>query len=257
MSKLVRIFFSSWAAFFFMFWIIVAFFVLVLTRLFFGKDKDRQFIIFLYRVIGKVIAFSTFFRVERKIHAKYDPKESYVVVSNHQTMMDIPANVLGSPESIVFKFLGKQEADRVPFFGYLIQHLFILVDRKSEASRKNSFQKMKAEMKKGFSILIYVEGTRNRTNEHLKDFYDGAFRLAIETQKPIVVNTLVGIKALNPPTGFFTYRPGTMQAHWEEAIPTEGLSLKDIDLLKEKVASLMVHRLTQAQNRAPKKLVKN
>ena len=257
MSKLVRIFFSTWAAFIFMFWIIIAFFALVLTRLFFGKDMDRQFIIFLYRVIGKVIAFSTFFRVERKLHAKYDTKESYVVVSNHQTMMDIPANVVGSPESIVFKFLGKQEADRVPFFGYLIKRLFILVDRKSEASRKKSFQNMKAEMKKGFSILIYAEGTRNRTNEPLKDFYDGAFRLAIETQKPIVVNTLVGIKALNPPTGFFTYRPGRMEAHWEEAIPTEGLSLKDIDILKEKVADLMVHRLTQGQNRASKTLFKS
>ena len=50
MSKLVRIFFSTWAAFIFMFWIIIAFFALVLTRLFFGKEKDRQFVIFLYRV---------------------------------------------------------------------------------------------------------------------------------------------------------------------------------------------------------------
>ena len=51
----------------------------------------------------------------------------------------------------------------------------------------------------------------NRTNEPVKDFYDGAFRLAIEMQKSLVVNTFVGIKKLNPPTGIFTYLPGKIQ----------------------------------------------
>jgi 1-acyl-sn-glycerol-3-phosphate acyltransferase len=226
-----------------MFWIIVAYFAYLLTSLFFGNKRDRQFLIFLYRFIGNAICYSIFLFVKRKIHAVYSKDESYVIVSNHQSMMDIPANVVGSPDDILFKFLGKKEADRAPFFGYLINRLFILVDRKSEVSRKMSFQKMKTEMENGFSILIYAEGTRNRTDEPIKDFYDGAFRLAIEMQKPIVVNVLVGIKELNPPTGFFTYRPGTIESHWEEAIPTKGLSLDNMDDLKAQVAELMIKRL--------------
>ncbi|MFT4970199.1 MAG: 1-acyl-sn-glycerol-3-phosphate acyltransferase [Chitinophagales bacterium] len=243
MNTIIRFFFSIWATFFFMFWIIVAYFAYLLTSLFFGNKRDRQFLIFLYRFIGNAICYSIFLFVKRKIHAVYSKDESYVIVSNHQSMMDIPANVVGSPDDILFKFLGKKEADRVPFFGYLINRLFILVDRKSEVSRKMSFQKMKTEMENGFSILIYAEGTRNRTDEPIKDFYDGAFRLAIEMQKPIVVNVLVGIKELNPPTGFFTYRPGTIESHWEEAIPTKGLSLDNMDDLKAQVAELMIKRL--------------
>lgn len=243
MNTIIRFFFSIWATFFFMFWIIVAYFAYLLTSLFFGNKRDRQFLIFLYRFIGNAICYSIFLFVKRKIHAVYSKDESYVIVSNHQSMMDIPANVVGSPDDILFKFLGKKEADRAPFFGYLINRLFILVDRKSEVSRKMSFQKMKTEMENGFSILIYAEGTRNRTDEPIKDFYDGAFRLAIEMQKPIVVNVLVGIKELNPPTGFFTYRPGTIESHWEEAIPTKGLSLDNMDDLKAQVAELMIKRL--------------
>jgi 1-acyl-sn-glycerol-3-phosphate acyltransferase len=109
--------------------------------------------------------------------------------------MDIPANVAGSPDEILFEFLGKKEAARMPFFGFIINRLCILVSRKSEFSRKASYQKMKEGLDRGYSIFLYPEGTRNRTNEPVKDFYDGAFRLAIEMQKPLVVNTLVGIKS--------------------------------------------------------------
>jgi 1-acyl-sn-glycerol-3-phosphate acyltransferase len=158
--------------------------------------------------------------------------------------MDIPANVAGSPDEIVFEFLGKKEAARMPFFGFIINRLCILVSRKSEFSRKASYQKMKEGLDRGYSIFLYPEGTRNRTNEPVKDFYDGAFRLAIEMQKPLVVNTLVGIKKLNPPTGIFTYLPGKVQSHWEEPISTVGLSWEDIPLLKKKVKDLMLNRLT-------------
>ena len=93
------------------------------------------------------------------------------------------------------------------------------------------------------SIFIYPEGTRNRTDEPLKDFYDGAFRLAIEMQKTIVVNTLVGIRQLNPTYSFFTYMPGTIESHWDAPISTKGMTLEDIPKLKKQVADVMIDRL--------------
>lgn len=243
MKTILRIFFSIYAAMVFMFWIAIAYFAYLITSLFYGNKKDREYLVFLYRFIGKAITTCSFLRVKKVIHTSLNENESYVVVSNHQTMMDIPANVGGSPDEVLFKFLGKQEADRVPFFGYLINRLFILVDRKSETSRKSSFIKMKREMENGYSILIYPEGTRNRTTEPVKEFYDGAFRLAIEMQKPILVNTLVGIKELNPPTGFFTYLPGTVYSHWDEPIQTTGMNLEDLPILKKQVADIMISRL--------------
>ena len=235
---------SIWASFAFMFWVVVAYFAYLLVSLVFGSKKDKEFLAFLYGFIGKLICGSMFLRVERVVHGSYKRNESYVVVSNHQTMIDIPANVVGAPEDILFKFLGKKEAAKLPFFGFLINRLCILVDRKSEESRRNSYQRMKEEMANGFSIFVYPEGTRNRTSEPVKAFYNGAFKLAIEMQKPLVVNTLVGIRELNPPDNFFSYRPGKVYAHWEEPISTLGMTLNDLDKLKAQAADLMKKRLS-------------
>lgn len=243
MNKVIRFLFTLHASFIFMFWVFIAFVCLLFTTLFFGKKKDREYLVFLYSVIGELITKGMFLNVEKKIHYQFDKSESYVVVSNHQTAIDIPANVNGAPKEILFKFLGKKEAAQIPFFGFIINRLFILVDRKNDISRKASYKKMKDEMDNGYSIFIYPEGTRNRTDEPLKDFYDGAFRLAIEMQKPIVVNTLVGIRQLNPTYSFFTYKPGTIESHWDAPISTKGMTLEDIPKLKKQVADVMIDRL--------------
>lgn len=237
---------TSYAGFAFMSWVFLAYWIYLVVILIHGKKKDREFLTFLYRKIGKAIAKTMFLKVERKQHTVYNENESYVVVSNHQTAMDIPANVAGSPNEVLFKFLGKKEAARMPFFGFIINRLCILVSRKSEQSRKASYQKMKDELKKGYSILIYAEGTRNRTDAPVKDFYNGAFRLAIEMQKPLVVNTLVGIKKLNPPTSFFSYLPGKVASHWEEPIITKGMTLEDVPKLKNQVKEIMINRLSKS-----------
>lgn len=185
----------------------------------------------------------TFYRIKREEHAVYDRSTSYVVISNHQTMLDIPVNVYVSPRNILMKFLGKAEAAKIPVFGFLVQRVAILVDRKDATSRTQSYVKMREEMAKGFSIFLYPEGTRNRTAGPLKDFYDGAFRLAIEMQAPLVVNTLVGIKPLNPPTGILTALPGRIVSHYEKPIETEGMTEEDIPKLKELAKNLMLKRL--------------
>ena len=55
----------------------------------------------------------------------------------------------------------------------------VLVNRKSDESRRKSYDKMKKVLQKGMHMSIYPEGTRNRTNEPLKKFHDGAFKLAV------------------------------------------------------------------------------
>jgi 1-acyl-sn-glycerol-3-phosphate acyltransferase len=226
-----------------MFWIFVAFLVYLFVLLFYGKKKDREFLNFLYRRIGKAIVHSMFLKVTPVYHWAFEANRTYVIVSNHQTVMDIPANVASSPQVILFKFLGKKEAAKVPFFGFLIERLCILVDRKSEASRKDSFFRMRDELLNGYSIIIYPEGTRNRSEAPVKDYYDGAFRLAIETQSDLVVTTLVGIRAINPPNGVLTYFPGEVTAHWDAPISTLGMTLEDLPRLKEMAKEIMVRRL--------------
>jgi len=146
------------------------------------------------------------------------------------------------------KFLSKAEAPKMPFVGPLIKNLSVLVDRKSSTSRSNTFEKMALELEKVSSIFLYPEGTRNRTKDLIKPFYDGAFRLAIEHQIPIVVNTLVGTKKINSPNKLLTFLPGKITSYWEEPILTKGLTKEDIPLLKEKVKSIMLNRLANSKS---------
>lgn len=168
----------------------------------------------------------------------------YVVVSNHQAQFDILVNPYAfRKHPNVFTFLSKKEIGNIPIFGILAHRVGILVDRKSPESRKRSYMRMRKVLEEGISIMIYPEGTRNKGKELLQPFYDGAFKLAIEMQRPILVQTIVGMKNRMNGDYLFDASPGTLECIWDEPIPTQGLTNADIPLLKEKVRSLMLSHL--------------
>lgn len=76
-------------------------------------------------------------------------------------------------------------------------------------------ENMKRSLREGISIYLFPEGTRNKTNEPLKNFYDGAFRLSLETGIPIVPMTIRNSKNL---LNGFKLKPGTMECLWNEPI---------------------------------------
>jgi 1-acyl-sn-glycerol-3-phosphate acyltransferase len=96
----------------------------------------------------------------------------------------------------------------------------VLVSRKDEKSRRESFDKMKGELKKDIHICIYPEGTRNRTKEPLKQFYDGAFRLAHATKKSIIPAVILNTKKVLPIDKTFYFWPHRIEMHFLEPIPT-------------------------------------
>ncbi len=180
--------------------------------------------------------------IRLKIHGseKIDPNRTYVFVSNHRAQIDIISNAAAVPVPI--RFLAKSEVKFIPLFGFMVKMLGIMVDRKSKESREKSFQYMAEAIGKGESLFIYPEGTRNRSNEPLKEFKDGAFRVAILAQAPIAVQTLVNTRELNDPRKFHLL-PGTVQLYWSKPIETKGLTIEDIPALKEKVKEEMLKHL--------------
>lgn len=96
----------------------------------------------------------------------------------------------------------------------------------------------------GISILIFPEGTQNRTKEKLQPFYDGAFRIAVETQEPLLPVVVVGANKLMPP-GTIPLRPGKIKIVVGKAIPTQGLGLGDVSALKEQVRNEMLRMLSE------------
>lgn len=172
---------------------------------------------------------------------KIDPRKTYVFVANHLSQIDIVTTGYSVPKPV--RFLAKAEILKIPFFGYMTKMLAIMVDRKNKESREKSVLYMVEELKRGHSIFIYPEGTRNRTDQPLKEFKDGAFRIAIMAQVPIAVQTLVGTKKVNNPEGI-QLLPGTVELHWSLPIETTGMTLDDMPLLKEKVKQEMLKNLS-------------
>ncbi len=143
-----------------------------------------------------------------------------------------------------FRPLAKKELKKIPIFGWIAQAATIIVDRTSPESRKKSIDKLKWILKQGISILIFVEGTQNRTKEILQPFHDGAFRIAVDTQQPILPMVVVGAGRLMPP-GTINLKPGLIKIFVGTEMSTEGLTVKEVSDLKQRTFDVMKNMITQ------------
>lgn len=183
------------------------------------------------------------FGVRVRVHGKnlIDKKNPYVFISNHSSQLDIPACMLATP--VVFRYLAKAELKKFPVVGYLISKIYIFVERKSNEGRARSLDAMKKSLNDGISVFIYPEGTRNRGPELVKELYDGAFRLAIETKTPLAVLSIVNSNKLLSPNEKFQLSPGTVDCYWEKPIETSIMIMSDVQKLKEKAKQILVKNL--------------
>jgi 1-acyl-sn-glycerol-3-phosphate acyltransferase len=166
--------------------------------------------------------------------------QAYVYVSNHTSYLDIPGVCLTVPTQI--RPLAKKELKNIPVFGWIAANAAIIVDRSSNESRRKSMDHLKEVLKSGISILIFPEGTQNRTPEPLQPFYDGAFRIAIEMQQPVLPMVILNAGKLMPPKKFII-TPGKITIHVLEEISTEGMKFSDLPALKQKVIELMTKKI--------------
>jgi 1-acyl-sn-glycerol-3-phosphate acyltransferase len=97
--------------------------------------------------------------------------------------MDVPTWLCACTNHCAY--WGKYEMVKYPVFGLIYRSAAILVDRRDPEHRAQSLRALRAAIARGISIFIFPEGTFNETGKPLKDFYDGAFRIAAETQTPI------------------------------------------------------------------------
>lgn len=225
------------------FWGILVFVVLMLMTLpfyFIGillfKTKAIQKVHFISRTWAKLLFIFIGIRVKHKNKYPLDKKSSYVIIANHTSSLDIPICAIATANP--FKFLSKAELAKIPVLGFIINNIYITVSRKNVQDRQKSFVKMANALNEGTSVFIYPEGTRNRSNEPTKRFYDGAFKLAIETQKPIAILTILRASQLQPSDKFALY-PGTIETYWEDTIETKGMKMKDLDTLKKQCQDLI------------------
>jgi len=179
-----------------------------------------------------------------KIRREYkipNDRNSYMLVANHYSMMDIMLMLYCSKNPFVF--VGKKELSKLPLFGYFYKRVAIMVDRKSPQSRREVYTQAMEQIGEGLSICIFPEGgVPDDESIVLDSFKDGAFRIAIECQIPIVPMVFYDTKKRFP-FRFFSGSMGVMRVDILAPIYTKGKTLEDKDTLREEVRTLILQRL--------------
>ena len=169
------------------------------------------------------------------------PEGRYIIVANHISYID--TIIIFTAVSSYFRPLGKKEISKVPVLGFIYKQIVILVDRESPQSRAKSMKLMWRVIRHEANIVIFPEGTFNETGAPLKSFYDGAFRLAITTGTGILPLILPDTQYRWHYSGWWKLWPGRNRAKFLEPISVEGIGMKDIATLKEKVFGVMEKEL--------------
>lgn len=202
------------------------------------------------RIWAKFILFGMgfYYKIERE--QKLEKGKSYMIVANHTSMTDIMLMlaVVRNP----FVFVGKKELSKIPLFGFFYKRTCILVDRKSSKSRMEVFDRAQKRLSQGLSICIFPEGgVPDDESVLLDEFKDGAFRLALEHQIPIVPITFADNKKRFSYT-FLSGSPGLMRAKVHHFVDTTGKSVadkKDIKEVREQVKAIIFDQLLKFNNK--------
>jgi len=164
-----------------------------------------------------------------------------MIVANHTSMTDIMLMLYCVKNPFVF--VGKKELAKTPIFGFFYKRTCILVDRNSQRSRKEVFDLAHARLRGGTSICIFPEGGVPEDESVLLDeFKDGAFRLAIDHQIPILPLAFFDNKKRFSYT-FFSGSPGRMRAHIHKEILTKGLTQENKKELRIKIREVILNTL--------------
>lgn len=174
--------------------------------------------------------------------APHDKTKEYIFLFNHISYLDGPF-LLEAIRGQHFRVLGKSELGKIPIFGFFYRRAAVMVDRSDPKARAKSVAQLKAFIRKGISVVIAPEGTFNETNQPLCPFFKGAFRIAIETQTPIKPILLLDAYDRLHYRNILTLTPGRSRAVFLEEIPVVGLTMDDVDMLKDKVFKIMEQKL--------------
>lgn len=170
-------------------------------------------------------------KVEGLEHIETD--RSYVVVSNHRSAFDIFAHVAALPVPI--RFLAKTELFKIPIFGTAMRRIgMVEVDRGAgRAAHQAINQGARKTMERGWSLMIYPEGTRPRDGVMLP-FKKGAFSIARNVGAPVLPTAITGSRAVwKPKTKLI--RSGEITVKIMPPIPTEGMMIYELEGLRNRV----------------------
>jgi 1-acyl-sn-glycerol-3-phosphate acyltransferase len=239
----IRIIYSIYAFIWFAAFTLVAFPFVIIFSLF-GKISGGNGICKLCRIWADCWYFLLGIRHENIFESGYDPTRTYVFISNHISYLDIPC-IFKAIRKQTFRVLAKADLKKVPVFGYIYSRGAVMVDRGSTRNRAQSVRELKKLLKHHVSVFIFPEGTFNETGHPLKSFYDGAFRISIQTGTPLKPLLFLDNFSLMNYRSILSLKPGKSRVIFLDEISPEGYTLTGINLFKEKVFGEMDRKLRE------------
>lgn len=201
----------------------------------------------LFRKLAVVtVALNPLWRVRVSGVRIQDPRRPYVVVSNHESLVDI---LLISHLPWEMKWLSKAELFRIPFLGWDMWLAGdIPVERGTARSAVRALQRCRAVLQRRVSVIIFPEGTRSRTGE-LLPFKDGAFHLAVETGVPLLPLAVSGTRTALAKRDW-RVAPAVAEVRVLAPIETTGLTKADVPALSARVRDLISAARSEMQQGA-------
>ncbi|MEO9144341.1 MAG: lysophospholipid acyltransferase family protein [Ginsengibacter sp.] len=178
----------------------------------------------------------------------HDKSKEYIFVSNHISYLDIPM-MMKVIRGQHIRILGKAEFNKIPVFGSIYKRGSVSVYRDSPEARAKSVEKLIEFVHQRISVFICPEGTFNMTHQPLKSFYSGAFKIAIETQKPIRPILFLDTYSRLNYGSIFSMNPGRCRSVYLAQTSTEGLTMEDMPALREKIFKQMEEALIRYEVR--------
>lgn len=237
MGKVLPAIYLVYAALIFIMLMFMVLPFVLLASTIFKNYTGKKIILFLLRCWAWGFSLISFFWVKTKNKQLVNQKTQYIYVGNHGSYLDAIAVCISLPQH--FSPLGKIEMTKIPIFGLIYKRIVVMIDRSSKESREQSVNILKQEINNGQSILVFPEGTMNKTSAPLSEFYDGAFRIAIETQTPLMPFVILKSRDLLPRINPLKAHPGILTTVFLMPVEVKGLTIDDLPQLKHKVFNLM------------------
>ena len=195
-------------------------------------DRSGESMVWIARQWIRWILGGCGIRVETEGLENIDPSQPYVIMTNHQSVLDIGAVIQALPVS--FRFVAKKELTWIPVFGWALPLAgHVIIDRRERSKAVSSLEQAAQRIRDGVNVIIFPEGTRSATGD-LQPFKSGGFHLAIQAQVPILPATISGTRVLTPKHSL-RIESGTVKIVYGKPIPTAGLGIDDRESLKQQV----------------------
>lgn len=205
---------------------------------FLGRVRGGNILYRLCRFWADAFFLLTWIRTPVTFEGRPAPGRACVFVSNHISYLDIPMMmkaIRGRPVRI----LAKAEMAKIPVFGFIYRQGTVMVRRENGSKRKESLEELLDFMRLNISVFVCPEGTFNTTGQPLKNFYDGAFRVAIESQAPVCPVIFPDTRERLDNRSALSLNPGKCRAIFLPPVFTSGLTATDLPGLRQRVFDQM------------------